>query len=49
LEDRSKATDDASVVEMYGEKVALYEGEPNNLKLTTPTDLSIAEVLLQKR
>ena len=49
LDDRSKATDDASVVEMYGEKVALYEGEPNNLKLTTPTDLSIAEVLLQKR
>lgn len=46
LEDRSKATDDASVVEMAGYKVALYEGEPQNLKLTTPTDLSVAEVIL---
>lgn len=46
LEDRSKATDDASVVEMYGHAVALYEGEPQNLKLTTPTDLNVAEVIL---
>ena len=46
LEDRSKATDDASVVEMYGHAVALYEGEPQNLKLTTPTDLSVAEIIL---
>lgn len=46
LEDRAKATDDASVVEMAGYKVALYEGEPQNLKLTTPTDLSVAEVIL---
>ena len=46
LEDRSKATDDASVVEMYGHAVALYEGEPQNLKLTTPTDLSVAEMIL---
>ena len=46
LEDRSKATDDASVVEMYGYAVALYEGEPQNLKLTTPTDLSVAEIIL---
>jgi 2-C-methyl-D-erythritol 4-phosphate cytidylyltransferase len=41
-----KATDDASVVEMYGHAVALYEGEPQNLKLTTPTDLSVAEMIL---
>ena len=46
LEDRAKATDDASVVEMAGYKVALYDGEPQNLKLTTPTDLSVAEVIL---
>lgn len=46
LDDRSKATDDASVVEMYGHAVALYEGEPQNLKLTTPTDLSVAEMIL---
>lgn len=46
LEDRAKATDDASVVEMAGYEVALYDGEPQNLKLTTPTDLSVAEVIL---
>ncbi len=46
LEDCSKATDDASVVEMAGYEVALYEGETQNLKLTTPTDLSVAEVIL---
>lgn len=46
LDDRSKATDDASVVEMYGHAVALYEGESQNLKLTTPTDLSVAEMIL---
>lgn len=46
LEDRAKATDDASVVEMAGYKVALYEGESQNLKLTTPTDLRVAEVIL---
>lgn len=47
LEDRSKATDDASVVEMYGHAVSLYEGEPQNLKLTTPADLSVAEVIIR--
>ena len=46
LADRAKATDDASVVEMAGYEVALYDGEPQNLKLTTPTDLSVAEVIL---
>lgn len=47
LKDRSKATDDASVVEMAGYEVALYEGELQNLKLTTPTDLSVAEMILR--
>ena len=46
LADRAKATDDASVVEMAGYEVTLYDGEPQNLKLTTPTDLSVAEVIL---
>lgn len=47
LDDQSKATDDASVIEMAGYKVALYDGEPQNLKLTTPTDLSVAEIILR--
>ena len=36
-------TDDASVVEMAGGRVALVEGERSNLKLTTPEDMAWAE------
>lgn len=39
-------TDDASVVERAGQPVALTEGERENLKITTPGDLTIAEALL---
>lgn len=39
-------TDDASVVESWGHRVALVEGNRENIKLTTPFDLKIAEVLL---
>ncbi len=39
-------TDDASVVEALGEKVYLVEGNRENIKLTTPFDLKIAEVLI---
>ena len=38
-------TDDASVVEALGEKVYLVEGNRENIKLTTPFDLKLAEVL----
>ena len=40
-------TDDASRVEACGVKVALYEGEPSNIKVTNPMDFAIAEALLQ--
>ena len=40
-------TDDASVVENLGQKVALFEGNKENIKITNPSDLAIAEVLLQ--
>ena len=36
-------TDDASVVEAYGGKITLIEGERSNLKLTTPEDMEWAE------
>ncbi|MGI6223806.1 MAG: 2-C-methyl-D-erythritol 4-phosphate cytidylyltransferase [Prevotella sp.] len=39
-------TDDASVVEALGEKVVMVEGNRENIKLTTPFDLKIAESLL---
>ena len=38
-------TDDASVVEAVGEKVYLVEGNRENIKLTTPFDLKLAELL----
>lgn len=36
-------TDDASVVEALGEKITLIEGNRENIKLTTPSDLRFAE------
>ncbi len=39
-------TDDASVVEQNGNKIHLVEGNPENIKITRPMDLKIAEVLL---
>lgn len=40
-------TDDASVVEALGCQVAMVEGNRENIKLTTPFDLKIAEALLR--
>jgi 2-C-methyl-D-erythritol 4-phosphate cytidylyltransferase len=42
----SAFTDDASVVEAMGVKVALTPGNRENIKLTTPFDLKVAEALL---
>lgn len=39
-------TDDASVVEALGKKVHLVEGNRENIKLTTPFDLKLAEMLV---
>ena len=39
-------TDDASVVEAYGHAITLVEGNRENIKLTTPYDLRVAEVLI---
>jgi 2-C-methyl-D-erythritol 4-phosphate cytidylyltransferase len=38
-------TDDASVVEAFGSNITLVEGNRENIKITTPYDLNIAEVL----
>ena len=40
-------TDDASVVEAYGYPITLVEGNRENIKITTPFDLRMAEVLLK--
>ncbi|MBE6270705.1 MAG: 2-C-methyl-D-erythritol 4-phosphate cytidylyltransferase [Prevotella ruminicola] len=39
-------TDDASVVEAFGYEITLVEGNRENIKITTPYDLKIAEVLI---
>ena len=39
-------TDDASVVEAFGFDVTLVEGNRENIKITTPYDLKVAEVLI---
>lgn len=48
-EDGFLGTDDASLLEHAGIPVYLSEGDRENLKLTTPTDLELAEVILQIR
>ncbi len=43
---KDKFTDEATVVEAFGIKVNLIEGEEANIKITTPADLLAAEYLL---
>jgi len=42
-------TDDASVVEASGEKIHLVDGNPDNIKITTPRDFILAEALMKYR
>ncbi len=43
------ATDDAALVEKTGVRVKITKGEYQNIKITTPHDLMVAEALLEKR
>ena len=45
--DNFLGTDDAVLVERLGRPVEVVEGERTNLKITTPEDLKIAEVLFE--
>lgn len=40
-------TDDASIVENYGKKVSIIDGEIENIKITRPLDIQIAKILLK--
>lgn len=42
-------TDDASVVERFGHPVTLVQGNRENIKITTPFDLIVAEAFVQKQ
>jgi 2-C-methyl-D-erythritol 4-phosphate cytidylyltransferase len=46
---KERFTDEATVVEAFGLKISLVEGEENNIKITRPIDLLIAENLLKER
>ncbi len=46
---QGEVTDDASLAEQSGYKVKLYMGAYDNIKITTPDDLALAELLWQKR
>ena len=47
-EDGAAVTDDCSAVERTGMKIKVVEGDERNLKVTTPMDLKIAELLLEE-
>jgi 2-C-methyl-D-erythritol 4-phosphate cytidylyltransferase len=44
----AKATDDAWLVERHGGRVAIVPSERENLKVTTPFDLVVAELLIAR-
>ena len=46
--DGAQVTDDCSAVERLGMKIKIVEGDERNLKVTTPLDLKIAELLLEE-
>jgi len=46
---KEKFTDEATVVEAFGMNVTLVEGDVDNIKITKPIDLVIAEKILKER
>lgn len=43
------ATDDASLIEWIGQTVVIVEGSYHNLKLTTPEDMTVAQLISKER
>lgn len=48
LESGSDATDDAGLVEAQGATVRVVNGDPRNLKVTTPDDLEMVRALIRE-
>jgi 2-C-methyl-D-erythritol 4-phosphate cytidylyltransferase len=48
-QEKFTGTDDASLVERLGQAVSLIPGDYENIKITTPEDLTIAETLIKTR
>ncbi len=49
MSEKFYSTDDSAIVERYGGKVKVIMGSYTNIKVTTPEDLDMAEMLLRKR
>lgn len=49
LENNVPVTDDCSAVERLGKVVYLVEGDEENMKITTPIDLTVAEAIWAER
>ena len=47
-QENAQVTDDCSAVERMGMSVKIVEGDERNIKVTTPLDLKIAELLLEE-
>ena len=48
-EEVAAATDEAMLVEAAGGRVLIHPSRPENIKVTTPLDLRLAEMLLEER
>jgi len=48
IKEDASLTDDASVAERSGYTISLFEGSYENIKITTPEDLIVAEALIRK-
>ena len=46
--DRNSITDDAQIFELSGRKMKIVEGNPENIKLTTPFDWKVGEFIAKK-
>ena len=49
LTEHAALTDDCSAVERLGKAVYLTDGDEENIKITTPLDLIVAETILRRR
>jgi len=49
LTEHAALTDDCSAVERLGKAVYLTDGDEENIKITTPLDLIVAEAILRRR
>lgn len=49
VEDNISATDDCMIAEQYGKKIKISDGSYDNIKLTTPEDMILAERIFSER